>query len=228
MRPMKIQESETEVILEPEIPATACVIWLHGLGADGFDFVPVVEELRLPDTAAIRFIFPHAAERPVTLNGGLEMRAWYDITGLTKESRDDEPGIRDSVADISEIIAEQIAAGIPSQRIIVAGFSQGGAIALHCSLREPEPLGGLLALSTYLPLQATLDTELSSANRKLPIMMAHGTQDPVVSYAWGEDAAGVLRERGYAVDWRSYPMQHQVCAEQLADIRAWLIERLGL
>ncbi len=227
MRAMKVEESETEVILEPATPARACVIWLHGLGADGFDFVPVVDELRLPDTAAIRFIFPHAAERPVTLNGGMEMRAWYDITGLTKESRDDEPGIRDSVADISEIIAEQIAAGIPSQRIILAGFSQGGAIALHCALREAEPLGGLLALSTYLPLQGTLDTELSSANRGIPVMMAHGTQDPVVSYAWGEDAARVLRERGYAVDWRSYPMQHQVCMEQIADIRTWLLARLA-
>ncbi|MDP9141202.1 MAG: alpha/beta hydrolase [Pseudomonadota bacterium] len=224
---MKVQESETEVILEPEAPARACVIWLHGLGADGFDFVPVVEELRLPADTAIRFIFPHAAERPVTLNGGLEMRAWYDITGLDKSSRDDEPGIRDSVADISEIIAEQIGAGIPSQRIIVAGFSQGGAIALHCALREPELLGGLLALSTYLPLQATLDAELSSANRKIPVMMAHGTQDPVVSYAWGEDAAKALRERGYAVEWRSYPMQHQVCMEQIADIRTWLLARLG-
>ncbi|HEY1076401.1 MAG TPA: alpha/beta fold hydrolase [Fontimonas sp.] len=225
---MNIQESETEVVLEPATAATACVVWLHGLGADGYDFVPVVEALQLPPQAAIRFIFPHAAERPVTLNGGLEMRAWYDITGLSKESRDDEAGIRDSVADIREIIAEQIAAGIPSRRIIVAGFSQGGAIALHCALREPEPLGGLLALSTYLPLQATLDSELSSANRQLPIMMAHGTQDPVVSYAWGENAAAVLRERGYTVDWRSYPMQHQVCEEQIADIRTWLIERLAL
>ncbi len=227
MRAMKVQESETEVILEPEMPAKACVIWLHGLGADGFDFVPVVDELRLPDAAAIRFIFPHAAERPVTLNGGLEMRAWYDITGLDKSSRDDEPGIRDSSADISELIAEQIESGIPSERIILAGFSQGGAIALHCALREPKPLGGLLALSTYLPLQATLDTELSSTNRKIPVMMAHGTQDPVVPYAWGENAADALRERGYAVDWRSYPMQHQVCMEQIADIRTWLLARLA-
>ncbi len=227
MRTMKVQESETEVILEPEAPARACVIWLHGLGADGFDFVPVVDELRLPAEAAIRFIFPHAAERPVTLNGGLEMRAWYDITGLTKESRDDEPGIRDSAADISELIAEQIESGIPSERIILAGFSQGGAIALHCALREPRPLGGLLALSTYLPLQAALDTELSSANRKIPVMMAHGTQDPIVPYAWGENAADVLRERGYAVDWRGYPMQHQVCIEQIADIRTWLLARLA-
>lgn len=227
MRGMDIQQNDTEVTIEPASQARACVIWLHGLGADGFDFVPVVEELALPAELAVRFIFPHAPVRPVTLNGGLEMRAWYDITGLDKSSRDDEAGIRDSCADISEIIAEQIAAGIASQRIIVAGFSQGGAIALNCALREPAPLGGLLALSTYLPLQSRLDVELSSANRRIPVFIAHGEHDPVVPLAWGRNAADVLRERDYAVEWRSYPMEHSVCVEEIADIRAWLLQRLA-
>jgi phospholipase/carboxylesterase len=215
----RLQESADAVVLAPAGAASASVIWLHGLGADGHDFVPIVPELGLP---AVRFVFPHAPVRPVTLNMGMSMRAWYDIKTLTAEGRADETGLRESVALLGRYIAAERAAGMPSQRIIVAGFSQGGAVALHGALRHAEPLGGILALSCYLPLQALLASELSEANRATPILMCHGQFDPVLPMALGQLARDWLRSERYAVEWREYPMQHQVCLPEIHDIATFL------
>jgi phospholipase/carboxylesterase len=215
----RLQESADAVVLAPAGAASASVIWLHGLGADGHDFVPVVPELGLP---AVRFVFPHAPVRPVTLNMGMSMRAWYDIKTLTAEGSADESGLRESVALLGRYIAAERAAGIPSQRIILAGFSQGGAVALHGALRHAEPLGGILALSCYLPLQALLASELSEANRATPILMCHGQFDPVLPMALGQLARDWLRSERYAVEWREYPMQHQVCLPEIHDIAEFI------
>lgn len=232
--PMRYSQQETEsaVSLEPQAPPTAAVIWLHGLGADGFDFVPFVPELRLPSTSPVRFIFPHAAVRPVTVNNGYPMRAWYDIKVLSSNAlaegrTEDAAGIRQSGDQVRDLIALQVASGIPSSRIVVAGFSQGGAIALHAALRYPDRLAGVIALSTYLPLRDTLADEAAAANRDVPVLMCHGSADPVVPLTLGERSREVLARLGYAVDWRMYPMQHQVCAEEVLAIRAWLLARLG-
>ena len=214
----RLQESADAVVLAPAGAATASVIWLHGLGADGHDFVPIVPELGLP---AVRFVFPHAPVRPVTLNMGMPMRAWYDIKTLTAEGRADEAGVRESVALLGRYIAAERAAGMPSARILIAGFSQGGALALHGALRHPEPLGGILALSCYLPLQTLLAGELSDANRATPILMCHGQYDPVLPMALGVLARDWLRSERYAVEWREYPMQHQVCLPEIQDISNW-------
>jgi len=223
----RLQESADAVVLAPATPASASVIWLHGLGADGHDFVPIVPELKLPAAASVRFVFPHARVRPVTLNMGMRMRAWFDIKTLTAEGRADEEGIRESVAVLGQFIAAERAAGIASERIVIAGFSQGGAIALHGALRHPEPLGGILALSCYLPLQATLAAELADANRRTPLLLCHGQFDPVLPMALGVMARDWLRAQGYAVEWKEYPMQHQVCVPEIADIAAWLSARLA-
>jgi phospholipase/carboxylesterase len=220
-------ETAEAVVLSPTTPATASVVWLHGLGADGHDFVPVVPELKLPDAPGIRFVFPHAGVRPVTLNMGMRMRAWYDIKTLTAEGRADEAGLRESIAVVSRLIAAERAQGVASERIVIAGFSQGGALALHAALRHPEPLGGLLALSAYLPLQAALAAELAEANRALPILMCHGQYDPVLPLALGVAACNWLRAAGYKVEWKEYPMQHQVSLPEIQDIAAWLRARLG-
>jgi phospholipase/carboxylesterase len=222
----RMQETADAVVLAPVTPASASVIWLHGLGADGHDFVPIVPELKLPPAPGIRFVFPHAPVRPVTLNMGMRMRAWYDIRTLTAEGRADEEGMRESVARVSELVAAERALGIDSARIVIAGFSQGGAVALHAALRHPEPLAGVLALSCYLPLQATLAAGLSDANRQTPILMCHGIQDPVLPHALGLMACNWLRAAGYRVDWKEYPMQHQVCLPEIQDIGAWLRDRL--
>ncbi len=214
----RLHESADAVVLAPAAPASASVIWLHGLGADGHDFVPIVPELKLP---AVRFVFPHAPVRPVTLNMGMRMRAWYDIRTLTAEGRADEAGIRESVALLGRYIAAERAAGVASERIIVAGFSQGGAVALHAGLRHPERLGGILALSTYLPLQASLAAELSAANRATPILMCHGQFDPVLPMALGILARDWLVAERYPVEWKEYPMQHQVCLPEIQDIATW-------
>jgi len=224
---MKIQETPEQVTLEPATPATACVVWLHGLGADGHDFVPIVPELGLPKDHAIRFIFPHAPVQPVTINGGMPMRAWYDIPSLTPAMRQDEAGIRASEQRINALIAQQTAAGIDSTRVVVAGFSQGGAIALHLGLRHPQRLAGLIALSTYMPLHDRVQAERSAANRELPVLMAHGRFDNIVPYDWGRDSARGLQALGYPVDWHEYPMQHQVCEEEIEEIGRWLERRLG-
>ncbi len=221
-------ESAECVVLEPAAPAMAAVIWLHGLGADGFDFVPVVGELKLPSTLPVRFIFPHARPRPVTINNGYVMRAWYDIKQLGGGSLvEDEAGIRESAQVVNGYIEQQNAAGIPMARIVVAGFSQGGAIALHAGLRCPQRLSGILALSTYLPLRGSVAAEAAPANREVPILMCHGTYDPVVPAAMGAASRDVLQGLGYAVDWRMYPMEHSVAMEEIADIAKWLQGRFA-
>jgi phospholipase/carboxylesterase len=214
-------------VLAPAAPAAASVIWLHGLGADGHDFVPIVPELKLPAEPGVRFVFPHAPVRPVTLNNGMRMRAWYDIRTLTAEGRADETGLRESAARLADYVAKEQAAGIVPSRIVVAGFSQGGAVALHAGLRHAEPLAGILALSSYLPLASTLATERSAANRETPILMCHGLYDPVLPHGLGVMARDALRALGYTVEWKEYPMQHQVCLPEIEAIGAWLQVRLG-
>jgi phospholipase/carboxylesterase len=205
---------------------TAAVIWLHGLGADGHDFEPIVPELRLPPSAGIRFVFPHAPVRPVTLNNGMRMRAWYDIFQLGG-GPEDEAGIRASQALVEGLIAEEKKKGIRAGRIVVAGFSQGGAIALQTALRHPEPLAGVLALSTYLPIAAQLEAERADANRSVPIFMAHGLHDDIIPLRKAELSKEVLAKNGYAVEWKTYPMPHSVCAEEIGDIARFLLRLLG-
>lgn len=221
------QESADAVVLDPHAPATSAVIWLHGLGADGYDFVPIVNELRLPATLATRFIFPHATPRPVTINNGFVMRAWYDITGFGPERAEDDVGLRESDAVVKKYIEQQIAQGIAANRIVLAGFSQGGAMAFQTGLRYPQRLGGILALSTYLPLRASVATEASAANRDVPILMCHGAHDGVVPAVLGETSRDILLKLGYRIEWRSYPMAHQVCLEEVMDISKWLQQRLS-
>jgi phospholipase/carboxylesterase len=205
-------------------PATS-VIWLHGLGADGNDFAPIVPELRLPK-AAIRFVFPHAPVQPVTINGGMRMRAWYDITdGAIR--REDERGVRASQVLIETLIAREKRRGTKAERLVLAGFSQGGAIALHTSLRHPERIAGIMALSTYVPVAEKLSAEASAANRHVPIFMAHGTHDPVIPLVRAEQSRGLLESLGYPVEWHEYGMPHSVCPEELADIGTWLGKVLG-
>jgi phospholipase/carboxylesterase len=202
------------------------VIWLHGLGADGHDFEPVVPELRLPDSLPLRFVFPHAPVRPVTVNGGMEMRAWYDIISLDKEGPADDAGIRESSALLDELIEQEQQRGTSSSKIVVAGFSQGGAIALHNVLRSSSKFGGLLALSTYLPLMDMIESEVversGTVDNSLPVFMGHGTFDPMVPYAGGRASADVLEKLGYKVEWHEYPMAHAVCPEEITDISNWL------
>jgi phospholipase/carboxylesterase len=196
------------------------VLWLHGLGADGHDFQPIVPELRL--RMPVRFVFPHAPVRPVTINGGFEMRAWYDIFGFDRRAKEDAAGIRASAAAVTELVDREIERGLSSERIVLAGFSQGGAIALHTALRSPRPLAGVLALSTYLPLAATLAAERSTANARIPLFMAHGSDDNVLPLSLAETSRSVLEGLGYAVDWHTYPMAHSVCMEEVSAIGAWL------
>ena len=211
------------VEVEPEGPADAAVVLMHGLGADGHDFETLVFELRLPAASAIRWVFPHAPIRPVTLNGGMPMRAWFDIIGLDRRSEEDESGIRESAEAVRALVEREKERGIPAKRIVLAGFSQGGAMALHTALRENERLAGVVALSTYLPLDETLEAEVHLANAAVPIFQAHGTGDPIVPITLGEASRDRLRALGYEVDWRTYPMPHSVCAEEVADLREWLL-----
>jgi phospholipase/carboxylesterase len=200
----------------------SAVIWLHGLGADGHDFEPIVPELVRPGERALRFIFQHAPLRPVTLNGGYAMRAWYDIIGLDRRAAEDETGIRMSQSLVTELLRRENARGIPSERIVLAGFSQGGAMALFCGTRYPERLAGIIGLSCYQLLAARFAAERLPANQATPIFLAHGTQDPVVAPALGEAAAQQLQAAGYAVEWHAYSMPHAVCPQEVADIAAWL------
>jgi phospholipase/carboxylesterase len=202
------------------------VIWLHGLGADGHDFEPVVPELVDRAWPALRFVFPHAPVRPITINGGMAMRAWYDISGMEIAQRQDEAGIRASIRLLDEMIDREIARGIAAQNVFLAGFSQGGAIVLSGGLRYAQRLGGIVALSTYLPIAERTDAEASSANRSVPIFMAHGMLDPTISHALGEMSRDYLAQRGYTIDWHAYPMPHSVCAEEIADLKRWLGARL--
>jgi phospholipase/carboxylesterase len=220
--PFMAQVLET-IEIETGPRPSAAVLWLHGLGADGHDFEPVVPELRLPEGLAVRFVFPHAPERPVTINMGMRMRAWYDILQLGG-GPEDEAGIRASQALLEALIARQ---GLPAERIVLAGFSQGGAIALQTGLRHAERLAGILALSTYLPLAATLGRERSAANQDVPVFMAHGRQDDLIPISRARLSREVLERFGYKVEWRDYPMPHAVCAEEIDDIGAWLRARLS-
>ncbi|HXU90181.1 MAG TPA: dienelactone hydrolase family protein [Methylomirabilota bacterium] len=201
---------------------TATVIWLHGLGADGYDFEPIVPELGLPDTLPVRFVFPHAPMRPVTINGGAVMRAWYDIVSLEGVRREDDAGVRASQESVEALIASERARGVPASRLVLAGFSQGGAIALQTGLRHADRLAGIMALSTYLPLASTLTAEASAANREVPIFMAHGRDDSLIPIERAAISRDVLRKAGYKVEWQDYAMQHAVCREEIDDVAGWL------
>jgi phospholipase/carboxylesterase len=200
----------------------AAVIWLHGLGADGHDFEPIVPEFIRPGERTLRFVFPHAPIRPVTLNGGYAMRAWYDIAALDRRTTEDENGIRASQTAIDTLIRRENARGISSERIVLAGFSQGGAMALFAGTRYPERLAGIMGLSCYQVLAAQFAAERSAANQSTPVFLAHGTQDPVVAPLLGEEARRQLEAAGYSVEWHAYSMPHSVCPEEVADIAAWL------
>jgi phospholipase/carboxylesterase len=210
------------IILEPDFPADACVIWMHGLGADGNDFAPIIPELDLPRTHTVRFVFPNAPTMPVTINGGYVMRAWYDIVGADLDNRADEAGVRRSQAQINELIADQRAKGISTKRIVLAGFSQGGVIALQTALRHPEPFAGVLALSTYLGCRDTMGIEGTLANKATPIFYAHGSVDPVIPMSLAKRSKAELENHGYLVDWHEYGMPHSVCSEEVNDIAAFL------
>jgi phospholipase/carboxylesterase len=205
------------------LQANNSVIWMHGLGADGHDFEPVVQMLNLPH---IKFILPHAPYRPVTLNNGYEMRAWYDIFGLEPDSPQDEAGINSMQETINSMIEAEIARGIPSHRILLAGFSQGGAIALHTATRFDQPLAGVLALSTYLPLKNQLQEKQHVANKHLPIWMAHGRHDSVITLSTAQSSRQALESAGYHVEWHEYEMPHSVCEEEVNDIRDFLLRVL--
>jgi phospholipase/carboxylesterase len=200
----------------------ATVIWLHGLGADGHDFEPVVPELVGPGERALRFVFPHAPVRPVTINNGYQMRAWYDIAGIDRHSIEDEAGIRGSDAAVRALIAREIERGVSASRIVLAGFSQGGAMALFTGLRYPEKLAGLMGLSCYVLLASKFDAERHAANQSTPIFMAHGTFDPVIDVSLGEDSRKSLESKGYSIEWHRFPVPHSVCAEEITAIAAWL------
>jgi phospholipase/carboxylesterase len=209
-----------ELQTRPDPDAT--VVVLHGLGADGYDFVPIVKELETLGVPPARFVFPHAPTMPVTINGGYVMRAWYDILGTDLVRREDEAGLRSSQAAIEALLGREMARGIAPGRIVLAGFSQGGAVTLQAGLRQPEPLAGLVVLSSYLPLAAQAAAERHEGSRSVPIFMAHGTQDPVVPLARGTAARDQLQQLGYAVEWHEYPMPHSVCAEEVEAIAAFL------
>jgi len=204
---------------------SAAVIWLHGLGADGHDFEPVVPELRLPASKPVRFIFPNAPQRPVTINMGMRMPAWYDILQMGGGA-EDEAGIRESQGAIEKLIALQQQSGIPARKIVLAGFSQGGAIVLQTALRHAERLAGVMALSTYLPLPSKLERERNPINNDLPVFMAHGAFDPMIPMVRAMQSRDAMQALGYPVQWREYPMPHSVCPQEIADIAAFLLEVL--
>lgn len=204
------------------------VIWLHGLGADGNDFAPIVPELVKPGWPGIRFVFPHAPMRPVTINGGTVMRAWYDILGMEIDKRADETGIRESMAELDALINRERDRGIPLSRILLAGFSQGGAVVLAHMLRRKSPVAGVMALSTYLPLGAANAAEAAPEAKRTPVFMAHGTFDPVVPLVLAEQSRRQLQTLGFSVDFKSYPMQHNVCAEEIRDMAQWLDARFAI
>jgi phospholipase/carboxylesterase len=223
-----LETVETDVVGTPD----GSVIWLHGLGADGHDFEPIVPELRLQGRLNLRFIFPHAPVRPVTINAGMEMRAWYDILTMDRDGPNDEDGTRESSRQLVELIEREHERGIAYDRILLAGFSQGGAIASHTAIRFPQRLAGLMALSTYLPLQRYFADEVASrvdeALRELPIFMAHGADDPVLPMALGERSRDLLQSNGFDVQWHEYPMAHAVCAREIEAIRHWLLQVFGV
>jgi phospholipase/carboxylesterase len=222
------EETEFEITLSPSAPAVASVILLHGLGADGHDFVPIVGELGLPDTLPVRFVFPHAPLRPVTVNNGYVMRAWYDIKSFTPAGRADMSGTVESARRVADYIDRERQRGVAPARVVLAGFSQGGAVALYAGLRYPERLAGILAMSCYLPFPQTLAAERAAANSDVPILLCHGRADPVVPIAMGLEAREELKAHGYAPEWRDYPMPHSVCMEEIAEVARWLQQRLAV
>ena len=213
--------------LNPPSAPQASVIWLHGLGADGYDFVPIVAELALPADAPVRFVFPHAPQQPVTLNGGYIMPAWYDIRTTDLQQDEDEPGIQQSAAALQTWIEHEMALGITPERILLAGFSQGGAIALYTGLTFPQKLAGIMALSTYLPLPERIKQQRSNHVKDLPVFVGHGTADTVVPLRAGETSAALLQELGCTVSLHRYNMAHSVNQEEIGDIRSWLLQCLG-
>jgi len=215
------------VEISPSGPARAAILWLHGLGADGHDFAPLIPQLGIVEQLGVRVILPHAPRRPVTINGGMVMPAWYDIAGTDFRRREDSTGMRTSEQQLRALIEREISRGIAAERILLAGFSQGGALVLHTGLRYPRRLAGIMVLSAYLPLADTLPAEAAEANRTVPLMMAHGTHDPVVPLPLAEQSRDLLQQQGYTVTWHSYAMAHAVCPEELLDIRSWLLECLA-
>ena len=218
--------TDTPLVVEATHTADACVIWLHGLGADGHDFSPVIAHLGRNLTSHVRFVFPHAPYRPVTINGGYVMRAWYDIVDADLERRADATGIRESAALVETMVSEQVAAGIAASRIVLAGFSQGGAVVLQAGLRMPRAMAGIIALSTYLPLPEETTTQASAAGRTLPVLMAHGSDDPIIPLAASERSRDTLAALGCRVSFHVYDMPHSVCEQEIADIAAWLAREL--
>lgn len=216
--------SDSSVIIETGTAAAdSCVIWLHGLGADGHDFEPIVPELHLPSAMNTRFIFPHAPMMPVTINQGFVMRAWYDIKSTQIASQPDEAGIRGSAELVNQLVDEQVAQGIPANRIVLAGFSQGGAVVLQAGLRQPHALAGIMALSTYLPMPGTLPAEKSDTNQNTPIFLAHGSIDQVIPVDLGYTTRGLLEKAGYQIEWHEYEnMPHSVSLDEINHISAWL------
>jgi phospholipase/carboxylesterase len=213
-----LETHEIETALNPEVS----IIWLHGLGADGFDFAPIVPELIRNTWPAIRFIFPHAPERAVTINNGYRMRAWYDIVSSDFNQRADEIGVRESMAQVDALIARENQRGIANDRIFLVGFSQGGAIALANGVRRESPLAGIAALSTYLPMVDKTAVEMTTAAKTTPIFFGHGSADPVVLMAYGKTSRDTLNALGFNTQWHDYPMQHSVCAEEIRDFADWL------
>jgi len=214
-----MQTPDTVEVITGENPEGS-VIWLHGLGADGHDFEPIVPELKLPSGLMLRFVFPHAPVQAVTINGGMAMRSWYDIVSFDAEGRADRAGVLKSSALLDGLIAREIERGIPARKIVIAGFSQGGAVAIHTALQTDQNIAGLMALSTYMALPEDAATAVS--RKDLPIFMAHGKFDPVLRMEWGRASADRLIEAGYSVDWHEYPMAHAVCPQEIADISRWL------
>jgi phospholipase/carboxylesterase len=213
--------------IEPAGTAVASIVVLHGLGADGNDFVPIAQELDLSAVGPVRFVFPHAPVRPVTINGGYRMRAWYDILDPDFAGREDEPGLRASAAEILALLAREAARGVAPERTVLMGFSQGCAMTLLAGLRAPQRLAGLAGLSGYLPLAASTAAEVSAANRDVPVFLAHGRSDPIVGYARGTASRDALAALGYAVEWHDYPMQHSVCPQEVVDLNRWLLRVLA-
>lgn len=212
------------VEIEPKTTARASVIWLHGLGANGHDFASLVPELKIADSLGIRYIFPHAPRRPISLNAGYLMPAWYDIHGITLESREDAAGLQSSAIAINQLIQRECERGIASHKIILAGFSQGGALAVYTGLRYSETLAGILVLSAYLPLAKTIAAESNKANQHTPILVLHGTQDKIVPMAWGELAYTTLQQHHYPAQWQTFPMGHTVCLAEIKMIAEWITQ----
>ena len=210
--------------IETQNDPDCAVIWLHGLGANGHDFEPIVAELNLPDSVKARFIFPHAPVQAVSLNNGMQMPAWYDICSLNKDSKEDSVGIKKMSEEIGLLIEQEIGAGIAANKIVLAGFSQGGALTLYTGLSHSQRLGGLLALSCYLPMREQLESFAKDTQRDLPIFMAHGNYDDVVSIAFANIAKELLEAQGFKIDWHEYPCAHTVCAEEIQDIRKFLLQ----